>query len=126
MIKVFYYYYYLFYKKVLKDNEPHLLATLALCFSLSLLINGVLNIILAHLIGYAFGKWEMLSVLALLVIIFYVFIHRTGKAKQIVKEKPKFFNNHRLTIILTIAFFVITISYLFFGSGYIGNVLGTR
>lgn len=91
MIKVLYYYYSLFYKKVLKDNEPHLLATLALSFSLSLLANGLLNITLAHLLNFAFSKWEMISLLVLIILVFYLTLHRTGKAKDIVKEEPKFF-----------------------------------
>ncbi len=126
MIKVFYYYYYLFYKKILKDNEPHLLATLVLNFSMSLLVNGLLDITLAHTIKYALGKWEMISVLVLLLAFFYFSYHRTGKAEKIIKEKPMFFNSNKLSIILTIVFFIVTTSFLFWGSGYVGNVLGTR
>jgi hypothetical protein len=126
MIKVLYYYYYLFYKNVLKDNEPHLLTTLALSFSLSLLINGILNIIFAHLLSFAFSRWEMFGLLALILLIFYVTLHRTGKAQKIVDEQPKFFNSHKLSIVITIIFFLITTSFLFWEAGYVGSVLGTR
>ncbi len=125
-MNVFYYYYYLFYKKILKDNEPHLLTTLALSFSISLLVNGVLNITLAHTIKYVLGKWGMISILVLLLAFFYFSFYRTGKAEKIIKEQPKFFNSNRLSIILTIIFFIVTTSFMFWEAGYVGNVLGTR
>ena len=101
MIKVFYYYYYLFYQKILKDDEPHLLTTLALSFSISLLVNGVLNITFALLAKFAMGKLMMLGNLALILLLMYVFLHRTGKAREIIKDKPTFFRNHKISIFLT-------------------------
>jgi ABC-type iron transport system FetAB permease component len=110
----------------LKDNEPHLLATLALSFSLSLLVNGVLNIILAHVLKFAFSKWEMIGLLLLILLLFSFFLHRNGMAKKIVEEQPKLFNSHKLSKVITIIFFVVTTSFLFWEAGYVGTVLGTR
>lgn len=126
MIKTLYYYYYLFYKKILKDNEPHLLATLVLAFSFSLLLILVINISLAYLFSKALGHYEMISINVLMIFILYLILHRTGKAKEIVKEKPMFFKNHVLSILITFLFFTSTSSYLFWGSICVGNILGTR
>lgn len=126
MIKTLYYYYYLFYKKILKDNEPHLLATLVLAFSFSLLLIMAINISMAHLLRMALGHYAMIGINVLMILILYMNLHRTGKAKEIVKEKPMFFKSRTLSIIITLIFFAVTSSYLFWGSIYIGNILETR
>ena len=124
MIKVFYYYYYLFYTKILPDNQPHATVIFTLSFSLVLLINGLLNIILAHTIGYAFDKYGMIGIFVLTIGVNYLLFYR--KRKEIVNAQPKFFNNHKLSIFFTILFFLITASFLFWEADYVGNVLGTR
>ena len=126
MIRVFYYYYYLFYTKVLPDEQPHATVIFTLSFSMALLINGLLNIILAHAINYALDKYGMFGIFALTVGVNYLLFYWKGKAKGIVKEQPKFFNNHKLSIILTILFFLVTASFLFWEAGYVGNILGKR
>ena len=126
MIKTLYYYYYLFYKNILRDNEPHLLTTLVLAFSFSLLIIAIIEIAMAHLLKMTLGHYEMVGINVLMVFILYLTLHRTGKAKEIVKEKPMFFKNHVLSILITFLFLAITSSYLFWGSICVGNILGTR
>ncbi len=126
MISVFYYYYYLFYTKILPDEQPHATVIFTLSFSLALLINGLLNIILAHTINYALDKYGMFGIFAFVACINYLLFYRSGKAKKIVNEQPKFLNNHKLSIVLTILFFLITASFLFWEAGYVGGVLGTR
>ena len=126
MISTLYYYYYLFYKKILRDNEPHMLATLVLGFSFSLLLIAIVDIAIAHLFELKLGHYTMLGINVFMIAVFYLTLHRTGKAKKIVKEKPQFFNSHALSILITFLFFAITTSFLFWGSGYVGNVLGTR
>jgi predicted MFS family arabinose efflux permease len=126
MIKVFYYYYYLFYTKVLPDNQPHVTVIFTLSFSLALLINGLLNILLAYTINYALGSYEMIGIFVMVLGINYLLFYRKGKAKKIIQEQPKFFRNHKISIILTILFFLITASFLFWEAGYVGNILGSR
>jgi predicted MFS family arabinose efflux permease len=126
MIKVFYYYYYLFYTKVLPDNQPHVTVIFTLSFSLALLINGLLNILLAYTINYALGSYEMIGIFVMVLGINYLLFYRKGKAKKIMQEQPKFFRNHKISIILTILFFLITASFLFWEAGYVGNILGSR
>jgi hypothetical protein len=126
MIKVLYYHYYLFYKKILKDNEPHMLATLVLAFSLSLLIIAIIEVVLANLFNLTLGHYEMLAINLMLIGVLYLTLHRTGKAKEIVNEKPLFFKSPLISKLITFLFFAITSSYLFWGSIYVGNILGTR
>lgn len=126
MINTLYYYYYLFYKKILRDNEPHMLATLVLGFSFSLLLIAIVDITIAHLFYIKLGHYFMLGINIFMIAIFYFTLHRTGRARKIVKEKPRFFNSHAVSILITFLFFAITTSFLFWGSSYVGNVLGTR
>ena len=126
MIEILYYYYYLFYKKILKDDEPHLLATLVLAFSFSLFLIMFINISMAYMFGKALDTYEMFSINVLMVLILYLTLHRSGKAKEIVKEKPMFFNNHLLSVLITFLFFAATSSYLFWGSIYVRNIIETR
>jgi len=122
-MNVLYYYYYLFYSKILRDNEPHLLTTLALSFSISLPFNVISDILLKRYYCITIGKWPMLGALLFILGINYLYFHRTGKAKEIVKTKPMFYSNHRLSILITILFFIITISFLFWGPIYAKYIL---
>lgn len=126
MINTLYYYYYLFYKKILRDNEPHMLATLVLGFSFSLLLIAIVDITIAHLFDLKLGHYLMLGINIFMIAVFYFTLHRTGRARKIVKEKPRFFDSHVLSILITFLFFAITTSFLFWGSSYVGNVLGTK
>ena len=126
MIKVFYYYYYLFYTKILPDDEPHATVIFTLSFTLASLINGVINIFLAQIVGYALGKWEMISIFLVIMIINYFVYFRTGRAKQVVKEQPMFFDNQKLSIVITAIFLIVCISFLFWSPIYVKNLLDAR
>ena len=126
MINVFYYYYYLFYTKILPDDQPHATVIFTLSFSLSLFVNGLIDIILTYSTNYTMGNWEMISIFVAIMIVNYLLFIRTGKSKQIVNEQPKFFNNHKLSIALTIIFFIITTSFLFLVPIYVRDILTTR
>ena len=123
MIKVFYYYYFLFYSKVLKDNEPHLLTTLALSASEGFLINGILQISLSRFFCIPMDKWLMIVVPVLLIGANYFYYHKTDRAKEIVKTKPMFYSSHRLSIILTLLFFIATLSFLFWSPVYVKQII---
>lgn len=125
-MNVFYYYYYLFYTKVLPDNQPHSTVIFTLSFSLSLFVNGVLSLIAAHLKSYVISNYVMVGIFVAIMVINYFVFYRTGKGKRLIKEKPKFFNSHKLSILLTLIFFLITTSLLFLGPIYIKNLLGVR
>lgn len=120
---VFYYYYYLFYKYVLQDDEPHLLTTLVLSFSEALLINGIMQILAAHIYCVFLNSWSLVFVAILLNVFNYFYFHRNGKAIIIVKKKPMLFSNHRVSIILTILFCLTTASFLFWPPVYAKHII---
>lgn len=107
---------------ILRDNEPHLLATLVLSFSISLPIIFTTGVLCAYFFNKLLNKWEMLGILLIIIIAHFFCLHRTGKAMQIVKEEPKILNN-KLSIILTVVFFVITSSLLFYGPDIINGIM---
>jgi O-antigen/teichoic acid export membrane protein len=124
MMNVIYYYYYLFYTKVLPDNQPHATVIFSLGFIISLIINGVINIVLAYKFGFALNHWGMIGVLALLIFILYLVFYKTGKGKIIVEvEKPKLFNSHVLSILLSLSLFIVGMLFLFFEADFTGNIL---
>ena len=122
-MKVLYYYYFLFYSKVLKDNEPHLLTTLALSASEGFLINGILQIALARFFCMSIDKWPMIGVLVLLIGVNYFYYHVRENAKKIVKTKPMYYSSQKLSIVLTFLFFIITLSFLFWEPIYVKQLL---
>ncbi len=126
MINVFYYYYYLFYTKVLPDDQPHSTVVFTLSFSLSLLVNGLLSIISACVANYNMSNYVMVGIFVAILVVNYFVFYRTGKGKRLVKEKPRFFNNHRLSMLFTLIFFLATTSFLFFGPVYIKSLLDIK
>lgn len=122
-MNVFYYYYYLFYTKVLPDNQPHSTVVFTLSFSLSLLVNGLLSIIAASVANYNMSNYIMAGLFVMIIVVNYLVFYRSGKGKRLVKEKPKFYNNHKLSILLTFMFFLITTSYLFWGPILLKSIL---
>jgi hypothetical protein len=117
LLNVIYYQYFLFYKKVIKDPEPHLATVLALSFSQSLLVNAIMYIIALKWFCYEIKVWVQFTLVLLLIFFNYLIYHRTGIAKEIIKQKP-FIVNKGLSIAITWLFFFITVSWLFWGSIY--------
>ena len=126
MLNILYYYYYLFYTRVLPDNQPHLTVIFTLSFSLSLLINGLLSIILVYVSNYNMSEYMMIGIFFIIMAVNYLVFYRTEKGKRLVKEKPKLLKSHRLSILFTLIFFLVTISFLFFGPIYVRNILETK
>jgi uncharacterized membrane protein HdeD (DUF308 family) len=120
---VLYFYYYLFYLKILKDAQPVFTATFSFSFSISLLVNGVLNIILALALNENLNKWGMISIFLAFLILSYFYYNRKGKAEEIFRHKPKFYNSNVLSIILTILFFILCVSFLFWEPIYSKNII---
>ena len=121
---VLYYYIYLFYVKVISDNQPHSRTVWALGFLFSLIINFSLDMGLAFFFGYTLSVFQMVSITALLILLFYFKYYKSGKGKRIVKkEKPKFFGSNTASIILTILFFLIGMFFLFFKADIVRKML---
>ena len=121
---VLYYYIYLFYAKVMPDDYPHSNTIWALGFLFSLIINFSLDMGLAFFFGYTLSVFQMVSITALLMLLFYFKYYKSGKGKRIVKkEKPKFFGSNTASIILTILFFLIGMLFLFFKADVVREIL---
>lgn len=123
MMNVFYYYYYLFYTKVLPDNQPHSTVIFTLSFTLSLIANCIINVAFAYVLNISLRKWEMIGIFVLITFLMYLVYYRSGKGKRIVKEKPKLFNNNRVSIALTALLFLIGILALFFQADITKSIL---
>ena len=117
LLNVLYYYYYLFYSKIIRDPEPKVATLLALSFSLSLLINSVIDIIALKLYCYEIKVWFQFTVLVVIVLVNYFVFLRTGKSREIIKAQPTVANK-RLSILITLFFFLATTSWLFWGPIY--------
>jgi hypothetical protein len=117
-LNVLYYHYFLFYKKVIKDPEPHFATVLSLSCSEALLLNGA-----ADTMALKFYCYEIEVILqfflAILIMLFnYQLLHRSGRAHSIIKNKPSIAGNRLLSIIVTVLFFIVTTSWLFWGPVY--------
>jgi hypothetical protein len=117
ILKVFYYNYYCFYKKIIRDPDPHLATLLALSFSEGLLINGPIDMLAIKWYCYQVPVWIQFSLTLILVLVNYLALQTGGKAKSIIKERPTLVNKI-FSVVITWAFFLITVSWLFWGPIY--------
>lgn len=121
---VFYYYIFLFYAKVLPDDYPHSNTVWALGATFAFIINFSLDMVLAYFFGYTLSTFQMASITALLMLLFYFKYYKSGRGKRIVeKEKPKFFGSNTVSIILTVLFFLISMFFLFFSADIVREIL---
>ena len=61
------------------------------------------------------------------IITLYFLYWRTGRYRQVLKQKPKFFNSHKKTKVIVGVFFVFTASFMLWGVfpvHALGNYLG--
>lgn len=124
VLKVLYYNYYLFYKNILKDSEPYFTANFALGASCSFPLNFIIAIIVIYN-HYSLPAWVYFSIAMLLVGLGYIYTIKKGKGEEIVKSKPVLFNSQKLSAAFTIAFFVLTASFLFWGGIYLKHLSTT-
>jgi len=118
ILNVYYYNYYKFYKNLLKDPDPHVATVLALSFSESLLLNGVSDIIALQYFCYEIKIEFQFTILCFIIILNFLYCFRPNRTKIIIKDKPTIYNSKSFSILLTILFFVITTSWLFWGGIY--------
>jgi hypothetical protein len=122
-MNVLYYYYYLFYTRVLPDNEPHATVIFTLSFSESLLVNGILDISSAHFFCKKMEMWLMIGIFLMLIAANYLIYSRKKKSRIIVEQRPAFFSSHNVSIIITLLWFIITTSFLFWKPIYVKDIL---
>ncbi|MEN2413169.1 hypothetical protein [Flavobacterium mesophilum] len=99
----------------MKDDEPHALTVWALGFGEGFFTSVIMDMLLIRFLGVRMNKWLMIGISILFLLFNYFYFFKSGRGKKIVISKPMFFNNERISIIVTIIFFVILISSLFWG-----------
>lgn len=113
---VIYYYCYLFYKKILKEDEPHATTIWVIGF-----IEGFFtNIVLYSLLVYFYciktlNIWIMIFIVGLFLLANYIYFYKSGRAKKIVKEKPMFYSSKKISITITVIFFIVFSSSILWG-----------
>lgn len=122
-MKVYYYYYYLFYKKILLDPDPKLSATLGITALEGFFLTALLNLALAYFFCFDFNKYYMISLFAVLLLVNTFYFFTSTNVKETLKVKPKFFKNHRLTIIVVLLFSLLVISTLFWTGDFTNKIL---
>jgi hypothetical protein len=122
-MKILFYYYYLFYTRILPDDQPYATTVFTLSMSESFVVTSLIDFFFAYFYCILIGKWVMIGITLLIIIINYFYFYRSGKMKEIVKAKPKFYNNHFISVIMTILFFIISCSFMFWGPIYVKNIL---
>jgi predicted small integral membrane protein len=93
IFNVFYYNYYCFYKKIIKDPDPHFATLLVLSFSEGLLINGPIDIFVIKWYCYQIPVGIHFSAVLILVLVNYLLFQKNGKGKKIIKVQPTLGNN---------------------------------
>jgi hypothetical protein len=123
-MNVLYYYCYLFYSRIIPDTEPHATVIFVLSFSESLIVNYTIDTIGVHFMcKFLLVIWHKLAITALILIINYLTFYRTGRSIVIVKNKPKFLGSNKISVLVTLLFFLASISLLFWMSDYLLFVL---
>ena len=123
LLDTFYYYYFGVYKRILKDPEPHFSTVLGLAFSCALLVNGVIDLVALKYYCYQVEVWVQFSIVLLIIGILYLIYHKTGKAKKVVANRQFIFNSSVVSAIATLLFFLLTLSWLFWGPIYGRSIL---
>jgi len=115
---VIFYYYYLFYTKIIKDDEPFATTCWALSASEGFFSAVMLHIFFTRFFCFQTSKWMMVIPTCLFLLINYLYFNKSGRSRKIVKEKPMFFSSHKLSVALTLLFFIATFSTLIWGAVY--------
>jgi hypothetical protein len=122
-MKILYNYYYLFYTRVLPDDEPFATTLFTLTVSESFAVDFIIRYFLAVNYCKEFQTSSSMFVFGVMLVVNYLIFHRGQRARKFVAESPKFFGSHKLSIIITVIFFLITSSTLFLGPVYISTIL---
>ena len=124
VLNVYYYYYYLFYRKILRDPDPHFSTVFGFGFAQSLLINGLIDLLLVNIFCFSIDKWPMIIMALIIIATNVVYFYREGnKIKLIIEEKPKFFGSHKITIFIVLFSSLLVISWMFWGAPYARYIL---
>src|SRR5690606_19384529 len=122
MFRSQYYHFYLFYTRVIPDDEPHATVVYTLGFTEGLFVNGLLKIILANFFCLGYDKWIGIGIAAAIIVFNYFFYIHGGRGKKIIDEKSST-SRSKLSMLLTALFTIFSVSFLFWGSFYVRDIL---
>lgn len=110
---VLYYYYYLFYRDILREELPLFTTTYAFGFSVFLIITGIISVAIHEVFNYQLSTWFLIPLLIFILLFFSWHYHFKGKGKMILENKPQFLGSNLSSILITVAFFLLSFSLLF-------------
>jgi len=113
---VIYYYYYLFYTRIIKDNEPHMLTILAISATEGFALNMLIQVALILYQCKQISSLLWISIIVLINIFNYYYYYKSGRSIRIIKKRPMFFSNNRISILLTVLFFIVLGTSIIWGS----------
>ena len=119
MIDIFYYYFYLAYTKVtfLYSTTPKSTAAWSLGLCLSFFVVTPFNLIWQLIFDDLPSIWIMIGISILFFLYtFHLYIIKK-RSIMVIKQKPQIFGSKKISILITIAFFIISI--LFYAMGFI-------
>ncbi len=118
LLQVFYFYYFQFNKYVVTDPDPHFATILSFGISQSFLINGLADFIALKYFCFEIEVNLQIGLSFIIIALNYLYFLHKKKGYQIIKSKPKIGESDLLSICCTLIFFVVTTSWLFWGSIY--------
>jgi hypothetical protein len=110
---VIYYQAYLFYSKRLKEDDPHLTATWGVGISFAFIVTFPVFTVLQAIYCYEIKTYIMFISAILISSIFFIYYKKDGRNILIVKNKPLFRGNMKMSIFISLIYFGIAISMLF-------------
>lgn len=122
-MEVIYYYCYLFYKKVLTDSDPNMLTILVIAAAYSFPVSMVIELMLIKLYCISLPAWQIFLITPFFVVVNYLLYYRNDRYKLILERKPKIMGSNSLSVLITIAFFLVAFSFVFWGPIYTKNQL---
>ena len=122
-MRVFYYNYYLFYKIIGLDADPNLAARLALTFLEALFFRAIVNTFFAYSFCRIVPLYIEFSLVAFFLMINTYYYFTPEKESKIIKSKPSFFSSYPLSVLLSVLFFLVNVSTLFWLFGYLDSII---
>lgn len=115
--EVIYYYCYRFYaQKFWHDPTPHITAFLVLGSAVSFFMYTLINICIAYIWHTHLSKGVSIGIGVAIVYGVYLLIFKVGDGLNIIQKKPTLFKNNSISIIITLLFFCLCFSSMFWGS----------
>jgi len=103
MFKILFYYYYLLDKSITND-DPHIWAVLHLGLFEGLIINYPVQQILITYYNIIPPTYVGVTIGFIIILCNYLYFVKSGKCEEIIKEEPKLFGSHWLSVTIALFF----------------------